>query len=167
MNAILRTVATPLSLIVVLGLGITGLLMFFGVKGPLNDLHEWIGIAFLFVLLLHVMRNWKSFLFMLKPWHAKVIIAVVAIALLGVSANLLLSAKGGASHGGPWLVANRIAAAPIATSAPALGLSSEAVVAKLKAKGITVHSAQESLAEVAEEQHVEVVHLFALLLNEH
>lgn len=167
MNAFLRTVATPLSLIVVLGLGITGLLMFFGVKGPLNDLHEWVGIAFLVVLLLHVMRNWKSFLFMLKPWHAKAIIAVVGIALLGVSANLLLNAKGGASHGGPWLVANKVATAPIATAAPALGLSGEAVVAKLKAKGIVVRDTQESLAEVAEEQHVEVVRLFGLLLSEH
>ena len=56
----LRKYATPLSLVTGLAVSITGLMLLFGVRGQIGELHEWIGVAFVVAIVLHIVRNWKA-----------------------------------------------------------------------------------------------------------
>lgn len=168
MNSFLRNWATPLSFITFLAVAITGLMLFFGVRGgPLGDVHEWVGVAFILSLGLHLGRNWRGVLAMLSLPRSKAIVgglgAVLAVLILAVTpfgSNI----HGHGPHG-PWQVANRVAQAPIAKMAPAFGLTSAQAMARLKQGGIDVNDPQKSLAEIAEEQDAELPRLMNLVLN--
>lgn len=168
MDAFLRRYATPLSLVTGVALSITGILMFFGVRGELGDIHEWLGWAFVAALLMHIARNWRGLLGMMKPVASKAIVGVLGVALaVLVVTSLPFGAQGGGNHaGGPWAALHRVADAPITASAPALGLTSEQAIAKLKARGIAVENPQQSLNEVAEKAEVELPRVFAALMSE-
>jgi len=166
MDAFLRRFATPLSLVTGVAISITGIMMFFGIRGELGDIHEWIGWAFVVALLMHILRNWRGVLGMLRPWTSKAIVGVIGVALAVLVVTHLPNGEGGGHKGGPWLVVNRIGNAPITMAAPALGMTSEQAIAKLKAKGITVAGPQQSLADVARQEDTELPRLFALLLND-
>jgi len=168
MDAFLRRYATPLSLVTGIGISITGILMFFGVRGELGDIHEWLGWAFVVALLMHIVRNWRGLLGMLQPRINKALVGVLGIALtvLVVTSLPLGGQSGGNRAGGPWAALHRVADAPITASAPALGLTSDQAIAKLKAKGIAVENPQQSLNEVAEKTDVELPRIFAALMTE-
>lgn len=168
MNSFLRNWSTPLSFITFLAVSITGLMLLFGVRsGPLGDIHEWIGVAFILSLGLHLARNWRGMLAMLSLPRSKVIVGGLGAALAIVI--LAVTPFGSNDHGhgphGPWQITNRVAQAPIAKMAPALGLTSEQAMARLKQGGIEVSDPQKSLAEIAEEQDTELPRLMNLVLN--
>ena len=169
MSALLRTYATPVSFVTFVGVGLTGLLMFFGVRGgPLSEIHEWAGVIFVVALVLHLARNWRGVLAMLSTTSGKLIAgglgAVTVVLIL-----IMLPYGGGGQHQnrhGPWLVVNRIADAPIATMAPALGLTGEEAVARLKRGGVEVDGAQESLSKIASDHDEPLPRMLNLLLSE-
>jgi hypothetical protein len=168
-NGFLRNVATPLSFITALAVSVTGLMLMFGIRGELGEVHEWIGVAFVAALLLHMGRNWRGVLAMLKAKPAKAIIGVLGIAFAVLVAITFLPSGEGEGRGGrhsPWMVANRVAEAPIATAAPALGLSGDQAVSKLRSGGVPVDGPQESLAKIAQDHGLPLPRLFAILLNE-
>lgn len=166
MDAFLRRYATPLSLVTGLAISITGIMMFFGIRGEIGELHEWLGWAFVVAIVMHMVRNWRGVLGMLKPWRAKAIVGVLSAAMIALVITHLPSGENGGRGGGPWLVVNRVANVPISAAAPALGTTSEAVITKLKAQGIAVKSADQTLAQVAREKDIELQKVFALLLQE-
>jgi len=166
MDTFLRRYATPLSLVTGFAVSITGIMMLFGLRGGLGEIHEWIGVAFVAALLMHIVRNWRAVLGMMKPWPSKAIVGVVGIALAVLVLTNLPSGHGGGHQGGPWLVANRVGAVPITIAAPALGMTGDEAIAKLKAKGITVKDGKTSLADIARDEETPLPQLFALLLRE-
>lgn len=165
MTEFLRRYATPLSLVTGLAIALTGIMMFFGVRGEMSELHEWLGWAFVVALLMHIVRNWRALLGMMKPARSKVLIGALTVAMAALIITHLPDGQGGAHRGGPWMALNRVADAPISASAPALGLSSDEVIARLKAKGITVTNPQQSLSEIAKQSEVELPRLFGVLLE--
>lgn len=167
MNGFLRNYATPLSFITGLAVSITGLMMFFGIRGEVSDLHEWIGIAFVAALLLHMVRNWRGVGAMLKTKTSKTIVGTLGVAFAALVAfTFLPSDEGRSGPHGPWMVVNRVADVPISTSAPALGLSSDQAVTKLRNGGVPVDGPQESLSKISHDHNQPLPRLFALLLNE-
>lgn len=174
MNGLVRGCATPLSFITFLGVGITGILLLLGVRGPLGEVHEWLGIAFIVALVLHLARNWRGVLAMLSTRPSKIIMASVGVvtALL-IFAALPLGGGNAGGHGrghggghGPWAVANRMANAPIATVAPALGISGDQAVARLRSGGVPVDGPQETLSQIARDHDQSLPRLFGLMLAE-
>ena len=168
MTALLRTYATPLSFVSFIGVGLTGMLMFFGVRGGLlGDIHEWLGIVFILALVLHLARNWRGVLGMLSTRSGKLIAGGLGAAM-AVLVVLALPSGGGQQHNlhGPWLVVNRIADAPIATMAPALGLTGDEAVARLKRGGVEVDGPQESLSKIASDHDESLPRMLNLLLSE-
>jgi hypothetical protein len=167
-NGFLRTYATPLSFITGLAVSVTGLMMLFGVRGEIGDLHEWIGIAFVAALLLHMVRNWRGVGAMLKTKTSMAIVGVLGVAFAVLIAFTFLPSGEGQGRGphGPWMVVNRVAEVPIATAAPALGLSSEQAVSKLRSGGVPVDGPQESLANISRDHNQPLPRLFGILLNE-
>ena len=164
----LRTYATPLSLVTGFAVAITGLMMLFGIRGEMGDLHEWIGVAFVAALLMHLVRNWKGLGFMFHSGAAK---ATAGLGALGLGAlivlHLPLAGNGGGHQGGPWMVVNRVADAPIAVSAPALGLTPNQAVTTLKAAGVPVDGASDSLTHLVRVHGQSLPRLYGLLLNTH
>jgi hypothetical protein len=168
MSALLRTYATPVSFVSFIGVGLTGILLFLGVRGgPLGDIHEWLGIVFIVALVLHLARNWRGVLAMLSTTSGKLIAGGLGVAT--VALILITLPYGGGQHQnrhGPWLVVNRIANAPIATMAPALGLTGDEAVARLKRGGVEVDNAQESLSTIASDHGEPLPKMLNLLLSE-
>ena len=169
MNGWLRKYATPLSFVTFLGAGLTGMLMFFGVRGgPLSEIHEWTGVVFVVALALHLARNWRGVLAMLKTPPGMAIAGGLGV----VTATLILLAApfGGAGfHGGhqghgPWRVASAVASAPIEKMAPALGLTKEEAVARLKAGGVPVDGTYETLNGISRDHGVPVPRMLSILL---
>ncbi|GAA0545143.1 hypothetical protein FHS83_000595 [Rhizomicrobium palustre] len=166
MQEFLRRYATPLSLVTGLSLAITGIMMFFGIRGEIGEVHEWLGWAFVAALLMHIVRNWRGVLGMMRSWSSKAIVGVLGAAMAVLIIAQLPNGEARGHAGGPWLVARRVADVPIATSAPALGMSADQVIEKLKTRGLTVETSQQSLSEVAEKNDVRLPHLFGALLND-
>ncbi len=169
MNSLLRNYATPLSLVTFLAAGVSGVMLFFDIGShELSSLHEWLGIVFVVVLVLHLVRNWRGVLAMLSAARIKTIVtglgvvAVVLIALYGFGGD----GGRGQGFGGTRLVMSRLASAPIAKMAPALGMTSDQAIARLKGAGIAVQGPQQSLADVANKQNVELPKLLNLVLAE-
>ena len=63
------------------------------------------------------------------------------------------------------MIAIRIADAPIATSAPALGLTPDQAVAKLRAAGVEVDGPSDTLAHIARDHGQPLPRLFGVLLS--
>ncbi len=81
----LRDFATPLAGAVFVVMAATGLLMFFEKGTPLGkELHEWLGVAFVVGVVLHVSTNWAPLKAHLGRWPGRVL-AVVGAALLVVA----------------------------------------------------------------------------------
>lgn len=167
MQEFLRRYATPLSVVAFAVIGITGLMMFFGVRSrQLNHLHEWFGLAFVLIGLLHVFRNAKSFGIMFRQKRSKVVIAVTGI----ISAVFLAGAIQASMTAGPnprrvqAMVTQRLADAPLDKLAPALGLSDEAAIARLQGVGIQAAPAQ-SLNQVAAASGKSATDLYLMLMD--
>ena len=167
MDSFLRNYATPLSFVAFLAAGVTGVMLFLGIGSrELGDLHEWLGLLFVAAMILHFVRNWRGMLAMLSTARAKAIITglgAVAAVLIAVHG---FGGDGGRHGGGPHRVISRLASAPIAKLAPALGMSSDEAVARLKSGGVAVAGPGQSLAEIADEQNVRLPRLLNLVLME-
>lgn len=168
MTGILRKYATPLCIAVFIGIGVSGCLMFFGVRNhDLVELHEKIGITFVVIALLHLFRNWKSFGILLRQKASPWIIGVVGlVALCLISAALITPGPG---HGSPVrgqiMVAQRLAHQPLAKMASALDMSEAELALRLKAGGVTLEPGENTLSDVANKSGWQVGQLFGLLLN--
>jgi hypothetical protein len=169
MSGWLRTYATPISFVTFVGVGLTGLLMFFGIRrGLLGEIHEWVGIVFVVALALHLTRNWRGVLVMLSVPRNKVIItltSVVAAAFIAISLPFGSGGHRGGFHG-PGQIAYRVASTPIGTMAPALGLTSDQAITRLQRGGVRVNGPHQSLTQLAEEQDQEVPRLLNLVLSD-
>ena len=170
MDSFLRKYATPLSFVTFLAAGVTGVMMFLGVGShQLGDLHEWLGLAFVAAMILHFVRNGRGMLAMLSAARAKAIVtglgavAVVLIAVFGFGGQ---GGGHGGGHGGPHRVLSRLASAPIAKLAPALGMTSDQAIARLKSGGVAVAGPGQSLAEIGDKQNAELPRLLNLVLTE-
>jgi hypothetical protein len=165
----LRKYATPLSLVTGVAVSVTGLMLLFGIRGEMGDLHEWIGVAFVVAIVLHIVRNWRALGFLFKsPTSAT--IAVVGGLALAVLIVLHMPMFGEGAHGGhrggPWMVLNRVADAPIAVSAPALGLTPDEAVTRLRAAGIDVDGPKDSLAHLVRDHGQPLPRLYGVLLRQ-
>lgn len=163
----IRKYSTPLSMAGFLIIGVTGVLMFAGIRNSqINTLHEWFGIAFVVVAILHILRNGKAFLAMLKQPQGLVIVGLIGgLGLVATGASL---ATTGAGRGNPnhaaFMVVQRLADAPISQVAPVLGMPADQAVARLRQGGVTVKSADERLTDVAQNNQKTAPQLFQLML---
>jgi hypothetical protein len=176
MDSVLRKYATPLSLVAFFAVAATGVMLFFDVRSrQLFEVHEWVGIIFVVALLFHLARNWRGMLAMMSSTRSKAIVGG-----LGVVALLFIIGSApfgyGNGHGGGFghgrqlhasqQVAHRLADAPIATMAPALGITGEEAISRLRKGGIMVEGPNQSLADIADKQDAELPRLLGLVMTE-
>lgn len=159
----LRTYATALATTLFLIVGGSGALIFFHLGGgSLKGVHEWLGLGFLAAGLLHVLRNAKPFLFLLKAPRTQVILGASLMAV----AVFLTFAPAGNGGGSPSRQLMTLAEkAPLSRLAPVLGLDGEDLVARLAEDGITA-SVDQTVNEIASSQHIAPPKLLSKLMNE-
>lgn len=170
MGNFLRNYATPLVLAAFAAIGISGVMMFVGLRNhQLGELHEWLGISFVLLVVLHLIRNSRSFAMMLKQTRSRIVaggLGAFALVLIGTAY------LGGTSghHGpqrGPWpAVEQRLSYTPIAQLAPAFGLSSGQLITRLRKGGITVAGPGQNLADLSQKQGLPVQQLIALIVSD-
>lgn len=171
MSHFLRTYATPLCLAAFGAIGVSGAMMFFGLRNhQLGELHEWLGITFLVIAALHICRNWRALLAMLAKAQSKVIVGILGtIAILLIGSTFFGGGEGGGPDHGPGdmqAVEMRLSYTPLAQLAPAFGLSSSQVVARLRKGGIIVNGPGQNLTEISQKQNVPVPRLLNLIAAE-
>jgi hypothetical protein len=160
----LKKYATPLSIVTSLAVSVTGLMLLFGVRGPIGDIHEWIGVAFVAAMVMHIVRNWPGIKKIMSSLPGMAIVGGLGVVLTVLIVMALPSGGGEGGHGGgPWMVANRVADVPISVSAPALGLTADQAVTKLKAAGVPVDGPTDSLSHLARDHEQPLPRLFGIL----
>ncbi|TCO73927.1 DUF4405 domain-containing protein [Rhodovulum euryhalinum] len=145
-QATLRKFATPLTIGASLLLGVTGILMFFHANSGLNKLaHEWVGLAFVAIVGLHVAVNWRPFTAHLKRPVGQAA-ALAFAALLALSFLPLGGAKGG---GRPdFALLQEIQAAPLDALAVVLNESPEGLAERLRGAGFSAADLDSSIVSL-------------------
>ncbi|MDE2163725.1 MAG: DUF4405 domain-containing protein [Alphaproteobacteria bacterium] len=169
MNPFLRNYATPLSFVTFLATGVTGVMLFFELRSrTLSEVHEWVGMLFVTAIVLHLVRNWRSLLAMLSTPRSKVVVGGLStVAALLVLVNLPFSSgHSGHDFRGLQQVVQKLTAVPIAQLAPALGMTDNEAILRLRKGGVAVTGPEQSLAEIANDQHKELPKLLNLVIAE-
>ncbi|WP_319825651.1 DUF4405 domain-containing protein [Thalassovita sp.] len=134
----LRKYATPLTMGTFALMAVTGTLLFFHANTMLNKVaHEWIGLAMVAAVGLHVAVNWRAFT---QYFKRPVAMGVMGVFVLALGLSFLPAGKQG---GRPEFAALRIVVtAPVADLAPMLGTDAQGVIALLDAQDILADPGQ-------------------------
>ncbi|MGC9417458.1 MAG: DUF4405 domain-containing protein [Rhodovulum sp.] len=148
-QATLRKFATPLTIGASLLLGVTGVLMFFHAGTGLNKLaHEWVGLAFVAIVGLHVAVNWRPFVSHMKRPVGQA--AAFGFAALLALSFLPLGGMQGAGGGRPdFALLHTVQAAPLDALAVVLNESPEALAARLRGAGYAGADLDSSITALA------------------
>lgn len=91
-----RSWVSPVVAVSYAAVSITGLMMFFHLRGPsINFLHEWGGIVFVAAGLIHLFINWRAFLSCIRKPFGIAAVIVCSLICLGI----ILSPEQPQSHG--------------------------------------------------------------------
>lgn len=154
--------ATASTIALFLVVGVTGGLMFFHVApGPLKLMHEWLSLVFVVAAAVHVVRNWKGFVKVLK---ARATLLVFGATLL--VGGMFFLAPRGEGKGNPMReLATTAQRAPLSALAPVLGVTSEELLGRLRAQGIQIDDARLSVADVAARQGMDPQRVLGIVLS--
>lgn len=128
-DTMLRRYATQATAALSAVVGVSGVMMFFHIaKGEVEALHEWLGLAFVAVAALHVVRHRHGFGVMLGQTRMRVLFAAAAMA---AAAFVVLTP---AKSGNPFRQTTQIVLnAPLTSVAPLVGVSAQDLAARLHA----------------------------------
>ncbi len=142
----LRKIVTPLTIGAFVLMATTGVLMFFHKDTGVNKLaHQWLSWLFLAAVALHVATNWLAFKrYFLSPKGLTVMGVLVAV--LGAS---FYPWQGMKPEPPARSVMKALGHASLVELAPVVHTTPDQLVAKLRAKGFTVTSADETPADIA------------------
>ncbi len=157
----LRQWSTPAVIGAGLFVTVSGVLMFLGVRQPIQEAHEWIGLLFVAAIVLHLAHHWRGFT---RYFSQPLALGIVGAVALATSALILVSANEEGGHG-MHKVMHRIEAAPLAEVAPLLDQSPDQMVARVQAAGYSIADAGQSIADIAAANGKEPRALMSLLLD--
>jgi hypothetical protein len=110
-------------------------------------MHEWLSMVLIMPFGLHLWKNWRPMVnyFRHVPMVAALVVSAIAAGIF------LLPTDEGATAGGPpqFQFAHMVLTRPLADVAPGVGLTPDALVAKLTAAGFTVTDAKQALTDIA------------------
>ncbi len=159
----IRKWATPAIIGTGLFVSASGVLIFFGLRDPLEQAHEWIGLAFFAAILIHVWNHWRSFR---NYFPRRLTLAIVGA--VAVVASIFAVAPGEQGKGGnPMMqVVRSFENSPLLEVAPLLDQKPDDIVRKLKTAGLKVEGIETSLSEIAASNGTEPRRLMHLLFEE-
>lgn len=144
----LRQWATPLVVGTFLVSGVTGILMFLHLSTGLNKpAHEWIGLAMVAAVLVHLVVNWRAFTTYFKRPLGLVIMGL-GVVVLGLS---FVSIGGGGTDGpgaAVEVMVARLSTAPLTQLADLAGKDPAALLDEVNTLGAGLTSTDQSLGDV-------------------
>lgn len=140
-----RRVITPVTGTLALVIGISGGMLFFHLgEGLVKGAHEWLGMLFALVMVVHLLSNWGSLMGHFRQGVARtggILVLLVAAAFIGT---------GGLSQpGGPSVVFQALGEAPITSLALLFNVDPSTLIQDLESRGLVIDSADQSIQEVA------------------
>jgi len=159
---LLATCSTPLVAGTALVVCLTGAMMFFHVlKGEVEAMHEWLGMAFVLAVMLHAYRHRAPFasLFVQRRTY------LILFATLLVSGGFLILSPSKGPNPTRQIV-SAVLDAPIVQVAPVLGLSTDEALRRLSSAGAKTVSAAQSLKTIARENDLPIIKLLAAMNND-
>lgn len=150
MNHSTRKYFTSLVAFSFLVVGGTGLYFkLFSKNHTLEEIHTWIGIIMVVAAIVHLIQNMKSMLIHLK--QLKVYLLLIPIFII----ILVFSLEGAKEPKGldPKAISRKVLEAKIIQIAPLFNKSPEEIVYKIKNDGLSVSNSEQSLSEIARNNH--------------
>ncbi len=143
-KSLIKEVATSLTALVFLVVGITGVLMFFHLfESYTKEMHEILGLLFVAAALLHVYFNWSA----MQRYFPKKTFLLFATLITLVSAGFIATASKGENP--KRAIIDAVLKAPLETSAKIFGTDRNQIEKLLEAQGMTFENTH-SLLEIAE-----------------
>lgn len=161
LDSLLRRYITQATIALAVVVGLTGVMMFFHVaKGEVEGVHEWLGMAFAVVALLHGVRHRHVIGTMLGQTRMRVLAAVVAAAAVAFVA--MPSDKGP----NPFRQASQVVMqAPLQDLAPVVGVTPQELAARLNGAGFAVTDTSQSIQMIASAQNADPVQVMQAALR--
>lgn len=130
----IRDIATSFTTLIFLVIAISGVMMFFHFNDMLvKDLHEILGLLFVFAAFLHVIMNWKS----MKNYFSKKIFISASILILAIS-TLFIFQSSDKGDNPKMVMMQKVLNAPISNSFTLLNGSYENAIKKLESQNIHI-----------------------------
>jgi hypothetical protein len=158
-----RKVITPIIGALSLVIGISGVMLFFHLEeGLVKGVHEWLGMAFIMVMLAHLALNWRTFKqYFTKPaaWVGASVVSAITVMFLTASLSM--------PHENPMRsVIHSVETTAISDLAPVLKITPAEIEQRLSQAGVTVESDSETLEELAGKSGIDSRGLIAALVSE-
>ncbi|PTN02528.1 uncharacterized protein DUF4405 [Rhodovulum imhoffii] len=161
--SVLRKIATPLTIGTSIVVGITGVLMFLHAEPPLAELvHEWIGLAFVGMIVLHLIVNNRPLRGHLKHWPGRIAIGLGAVVLAASFLPVVEKNKGPRPD---FALLERVEAAPLGTVAALLNENPEDLADRLRAAGYGQADAEATITALSGPERGRKMHLIAAILD--
>ncbi len=145
---IIRDLATSLTTLVFLIIGITGVMMYFHILDKYTkSMHEILGLFFVVVVLMHIYVNFKP----MKNYFRKKVFLLSSIILIAVSGTFVLNVEEGKNP--KHILVDAILQTPLTQSLSILQTNIQDAKIKLASKDIKILNAN-SIKEIASQNSV-------------
>lgn len=144
----LKALATPFTLGLFLISAVSGVALFFHLgEGSFHEMHEWLSMALLIPVGVHVWRNWAGLTGYVKRGRLLLPVGLSCAVALGFAAPGLLDAGGGGNPG--FAAVNLLLQERLSTVAPAVRLGADQLASRLRAMGYTITANDATLRDIA------------------
>lgn len=162
LNYLPRKFVTPITGVLSLVIGISGVMLFFHLgAGMVKGVHEWLGIAFAVIMLVHLALNWNAFKQHFKrpaAWAATGVITTI-------TAVFLVTSVSGPHENPMHSIEISIETTAISDLAPLFKLSQSEMVQRLGEVGVKIETGRETLRELASNSGTAPRRLLATLID--
>jgi len=143
-----KDIVTPFVATVFLIVAFSGILMFFHLLDDYtNVVHEFLGLAFVIFIVLHVASNWISVKSYFK--NQKFIIPSIAVLILAIALVIIGVIKGNLERE----ILERLTKAPVSNSFKALNIDFNQAKTILEKNKIVINNPEESLEDICIKNH--------------
>jgi hypothetical protein len=155
-----RKIITPLTGVLSLVIGVSGAMLFFHFEeGLVKGVHEWLGMAFMVVMLVHLAINWKPFKQHFRKPAAWIGTAVVST----ISALFLVNSLSQPNQSPVRSIIHSIETTAVYDLAPVFKVSHLEMSQRFDKAGVVIISGQETIQELADSSGVNPRILIAAL----
>jgi len=140
-----RKLITPVTGVLALVIGISGGMLFFHLgEGVVKSAHEWLGMLFVIVMLIHILSNWNAI-----TQHFRQRVARTAALAVVLVTGLFLGSGAISQPGGPNLVYQALEEAPVTTLAQLFQVEEAALIEQLSSRGMEIENSTQTIQEAA------------------
>ena len=161
MASVLHRYATHVVAALIVVVGVTGTMMFYRFyKASVQDLHAWLGIAFLLSILLHVTRNRRQFVQLFSHTRMQVLLVMTA----AVAACFLYLAPAPKVNPAKRLT-QAFLRAPLSNITTFLEITPELALVRMRTAGVATPALDQSIEDAAKNSHTDPMKLLVAILD--